>query len=108
MERVFNLTLPADTTYHNLYTALLALTGAVPANGILPDRVYDLKIVAASTNGANTISVADNNFANSTGLALASGDVFYRTSNRNAISLKDLYLAGSAASQAVIVSFGAL
>src|SRR5437667_2731402 len=36
--RSFTITLPADTVYHQLYGQMLLVTGAIPTDGIAPDR----------------------------------------------------------------------
>lgn len=96
--RSFKLTLPADTTQHNLYTLMLAVPGAVPVDGILPDRVSYLVVQADLGNNADTITVSDQNTVSTTGLVLNAGDPFIRNSNRNTICLRDFNLKGSLAS----------
>src|ERR1700679_1823959 len=96
MFRTFKLTLPADTSNHNLFSLIVGkvsntniqgyglaqggtdetgITGAIPASGILPDRGIFLEIQADSAN-ANTLTVNDSNSANTTGKVLNTGDVF--------------------------------
>jgi len=103
MFRAFTVTLPADTNNHNLYAALLAITGAIPTDGILVDRVNYLEIQADLAN-ASTLTVNDENYANTTGKVLNAGNVYNRQSTRNTICLRDYYLQGGAASQKVEVT----
>lgn len=120
MLRTFKITLPADTNNHNLFSLLVGkvtntnvqgyglaqggtdetgITGAIPTDGILPDRGISLEIQADSGNG-NTLTVNDGNFANTTGKVLNAGDTFFITSDFNSICYKDYFLQGGAASQA--------
>ena len=103
MHRSFKITLPGDTNYHNLYTLMLAITGAAPTDGILPDRVAELEMQADNGNGVNTVTVADGNNANTTGRALTAGDIYLKRKDRNIICLRDYYLAGSAGGESVEV-----
>lgn len=93
--RSFTVTMAADSNYHNLYTILLSQTGAVPTDGILPDRVSRLFIQMASANAASLINVSDSNFANSAGPGYAGGDAFLVESDRNTVCLRDYYLKGN-------------
>jgi len=112
--RSFKVTLPADTNVHNLYSLIVGtanyglanggtnetgITGAIPTDGILPDRVSKLEIQADSGNAGN-LTILDRNSANTTGKVLAAGDPILSQSSRNTICLKDYLLKGSAASQA--------
>lgn len=120
MFRTFKITLPADTNNHNLFSLLVGtpgstnvqgyglaqggtneagITGAIPTDGILPDRGCFLEIQADAGN-ANTLTVNDRNYANTTGKVLSSGDTFDVDSDRNTICFKDYFLQGGAASQA--------
>lgn len=117
--RTFKITLPADTANHNLYSLIVGqvsstniqgyglaqggtnetgITGAIPTSGILPDRGVFLEIQADPGN-ANTLTVNDNNNANTTGKVLNGGDVFSVTASRNTICYKDYFLQGGANSQ---------
>jgi hypothetical protein len=100
--RQFLVLNPADANYHQLYPMLTALPGAVPVNGILPDRVSQLTI----SNGPAGIFVADSNFANHPGTSLgASVGTFTKSSDRNVICLRDFYIAGNAAQYSVDIDF---
>ena len=114
MFRTFKLTLPADTNNHNLFSLIVGtasyglvnggtnetgITGAIPTDGILPDRGIFLEIQADSGN-ANTLTINDSNNANTTGKVLNATDVFSVSSGRNTICFKDYFLQGGAASQA--------
>ena len=119
MFRTFKVTLPADTNNHNLFSLLVGtpsatnlsgygaaqggtnetgITGAVPVDGILPDRGSFLEIQADSGNG-NTLTINDRNFVNTTGKVLNAGDVFSVSKVSNTICFKDYFLQGGAASQ---------
>jgi hypothetical protein len=114
MFRTFKLTLPADTNNHNLFSLIVGtanyglvnggtnetgITGAIPTNGILPDRGTFLEI-QADGNNTGTLTVNDSNNANTTGKVLNVTDVFSVSSGRNTICFKDYFLQGSANSQA--------
>lgn len=103
MHRSFKVTLPADTVVRSVWQALnglngaTAITGAVPTDGILPDRCCDLKITSDTANAANTLTIADANNANTTGRVLsAGGDVYEVSKFRNSICLKDYFIKPSA------------
>lgn len=100
MQREFNITL--TTAYQDLYTLMLAVTGAVPTDGILPDRGLMLGITVDPGN-ANTVTWADRNNANNTGYVMTSTLQFGPFPN-NAICFRDYLFKGGAASQAIIVS----
>jgi hypothetical protein len=117
--RTFKITLPADTSNHNLFSLIVGtanyglanggtdetgITGAIPTDGILPDRGTNLEIQSDSGN-ANTLTVNDRNNANTTGKVLNKTDVFSVSSNRNTICFKDYLLKGGAVSQACEVRF---
>ena len=121
MFRAFTITLPADTAIHNLFSLIVGtaayglanggtnetgITGAIPTDGILTDRVNNLQITIGEVGG--TIAISDRNNANSSGELYASGDVFAMTSSRNSICLKDYFLKGSAASQECTVAIEAI
>jgi len=93
--RTFNLTLAADSVYRNLYTLLLATTGAVPVDGILVDRVSALSVMS-NPDGTVPIYLSDRNSANNAGTPYSAGAGFSIVSNRNSICLRDYYLTGSA------------
>ena len=110
MFRTFKITLPADTNNHNLFSLIVGtavygsvnggtnetgITGAVPTGGILPDRGSFLEIQADSGN-ANTLTVNDSNYANTTGKVLNAGDTFSVQVNKNTICFKDYFLLGGA------------
>ena len=119
--RTFKITLPADTNNHNLYSLIVGLvsntnpygyglaqggtnetgiTGAISGNVlIIPDRGIFIEIQADPGN-ANTLTVNDRNYANTTGKVLNGGDVFSVSASRNSICYKDYFLQGGAASQA--------
>jgi len=113
--RTFKITLPADINNHNLFSLIVGtanyglvnggtnetgITGAIPTDGILSDLVSFLEIQADSANG-NTITVNDRNNVNTTGKILNVLDIFSRETNKNTICLKDYFIAGQAASQAM-------
>lgn len=119
MFRTFKITLPADTNNHNLYSLIVGqvsgtniqgfglaqggtnetgITGAIPSSGILPDRGTFLEIQADGAN-ANTLTINDSNYANTTGKVINAGDVFSVSASRNTICYKDYFLAGGANSQ---------
>lgn len=93
MHRSFNITLPSDSVYRDIYTLIKATTGAIPTDGILPDRVCDLTIIT-NPDGAG-IHMSDSNSANDTGFAMQAGQNFERNSNRNTICLRDYTVTGS-------------
>jgi hypothetical protein len=120
MFRTFKITLPADTNNHNLYSLIVGqvsstnvqgyglaqggtnetgITGAIPGSGILPDRGTFLEIQADGAN-ANTLTINDSNYANTTGKVLNSTDIFSVSAARNTICFKDYFLQGGANSQA--------
>jgi hypothetical protein len=103
--RSFTLALPADTNAHNLYDNLLLITGAIPTDGILPNRVMELEITAAVGNGANTVAISDRNTANTLGRPLVgtTRDSFLKRSARNSICLRDYVLKPSANSLTLYV-----
>lgn len=95
MQRTFTMTWPADANYYRLYDRMLLLTGAVPTDGILPDRVANLQIQNDPQN-ATDIFITDFNSANSEGRQVIPGAYFEVTSDRNSICLKDYYIKGNA------------
>jgi hypothetical protein len=113
MFRTFTITLPADTNNHNLFSLIVgtaiyglvhggtnetAITGAIPTDGILPDRGISLEVQADANNGS-TLTINDRNNANTTGKILNAGDTFATSNNRNTICFKDYFLQGGANSQ---------
>jgi hypothetical protein len=114
MFRTFKVTLPADTGNHNLFSLIVGtssygaanggtnetgITGAIPTDGILPDRVSYLEIQADLGN-TSTLTINDRNNANTTGKVINVGDSFIVSMNKNIICLKDYFLQGGANSQA--------
>lgn len=112
--RSFKITLPADTSEHNLFSLIVGtayyglvnggtnetgITGAIPTNGILTDRVSSLQI-NNDTTVAGTLTVSDRNYSNSTGVNIATG-LGYTIGpfSRNNICLKDYFIKGSEDSQ---------
>ena len=117
MFRSFKITLPADTNNHNLYSLIVGplypaprgtnepgITGAVPVDGIFPDRGNNLQILADGGNTGNIV-ISDRNFATVLGGVLAKGATFSVQSTRNSICSKDYFISGSAVSQVLEVSF---
>ena len=105
--RSFTITLPADTAYHQLYGQMLLVTGAIPTDGILPDRVQELVIQADSANTGNVI-VGDNNSANTAGQVVEPLGFFTRRSMRNTICLQEFYVKGSVNSQKFVIDVNSL
>lgn len=114
MFRTFKITMPADTNNHNLFSLIVGtaaygaanggtdetgITGAIPTDGILPDRGTFLEIQADVAN-ANTLTINDRNNANTTGKVLTSGQTFEVSMHENTICYKDYFLKGGANSQA--------
>lgn len=92
--RSFQFTAEADTNYHNLYSKLITLTGAIPTDGIFPDRVAEVTIGLdtpqnSAGNGGMILTIADRNQQG--GLAIEAGGSNTWRSNRNTICLKDFY-----------------
>ena len=96
MQRSFQLTLTTGSTVYNLYTLMRAISGAVPTDGILPDRVNQLSI---QLDGSTTVYIGDNLLSASqygakllsTGDSLTAGPTF-----GNGVCLRDYYLMGGA------------
>jgi hypothetical protein len=124
--RTFAITLPADTNNHNLYSLIVGqvsgsnqhgyglaqggtnetgITGAIPTDGILPDRGNFLEIQTSSTN-TGTVSINDSNNANTTGEVVAAGGVYSRAFTTNCICFKDYFVQGSANSQVLRATLG--
>jgi len=91
--RSFTLTLTG--AYQNLYTLMSAVTGAVPTDGILPDRVRELTITAAVANSTTAVLLSDANNANSTGTEILNAVPFTRRAFGNSICLRDYTLKGN-------------
>lgn len=112
--RIFNVTVPSSG-YHNVYSLIVGvvsltnphgygaaqggtdetgLAGAIPTDGILPDRGNSITMIDPSSGGS-TITVSDRNFANSPGVALAAGQTYADASNKNSICFKDYLVSGS-------------
>jgi len=123
--RTFQITLPADTKNHNLFSLIVGkvtntniqgyglaqggtdetgITGAIPASGILPDRGVFLEI-QADGNNTSTLTINDNNSVNTTGKILNPGDAFSVSMPRNTICFEDYFILGGAASQVCEVRF---
>lgn len=101
MTREFNVTVP-NGTYSDLYSLMLLVTGAVPTDGILPDRGQSLGVVVDPAN-SSTVTWADRNNANNTGYVMTSSLQFGPLMN-NGICFRDFLFKGGAASQKIIVS----
>lgn len=125
-QRQFKVTLPADTLNHNLYSLLVGqvsntnirgyglteggtnetgITGAIPQDGILPDRGNYIQIIGDAANTGNII-INDRNYANTTGPSYAKGVPYSESVMVNSISFKDFFIQGSAASQIFEVTLG--
>jgi hypothetical protein len=118
MTRVFSVTIPADTNYHNLFSLLVgtavygaanggtnetAITGAIPTDGILPDRCTQLIFGGTATTG---ILISDRNNANSAGYPLVNNvQTIMGTPGVNAICLKDLFVKGSGLSFDIVIVY---
>ena len=100
-QRIITITNPADTNYHSMYTAMLAVTGAVPAFGILPDRVSWIGIYSS---GAALLG--DSNNANSAGVAVTATTPFIMSSTANDISLADFFVKGSSIIFNIVIKWG--
>lgn len=99
MLRTFSIAL-ADTAVHNLWTLINTITGAIPTDGILPDRGMQLDIVNLVSNGPGaatpTLTLLDSNKANTSGGVIIPGGSFSKRSTRNTICLKDYNVQASA------------
>lgn len=126
-QRQFKITLPADTNNHNLYSLIVGqvsntnirgygateggtnetgITGAIPQDGVLPDRGNYLQVMPDNGNTGNII-INDRNFANSTGPSYPKNVAYVESGfSVNCISFKDVFLQGSAASQICEVTLG--
>ena len=113
MHRTFAITLPADTNPHNLYSLIVGtaayglvnggtnetgITGAIPTDGILPDRVQQL-IIQVNTG---SIKIKDRNTSDA-GQQYDTPGSLTETSNRNSICLKDYIIKGVAGSETLSV-----
>lgn len=98
MHRAFELTLP-NTDEQNLFTLMSAVTGAVPTDGVLPDRVNDLSLKVRS----GTVTLGDRNSANAGGSDFGAGEGITKRSGRNTICLRDYTLTGAAGGEVVEV-----
>jgi hypothetical protein len=118
MHRTFNLTLPNDSAYHNLYSLIVGtavyglvhggtdetgITGAIPTDGILPDRIQSLDLLFPDSNSAVVVFVSDRNHANETGKSFSAGDNYHKDSARNSICMKDYFLSSGASEAGVVV-----
>lgn len=106
MVRIYTFTNAADTNYHNVWTAIKAITGVYPADSndtlisntyILPDRVCFFSITASGTS-----NLSDFNNANVVGQALAANTPFIIQTARDIISLPDLFVKGSAVTFTIV------
>ncbi len=119
MHRTFSITLPADTNYHNLFSLIvgtsiyglaqggtneIGITGAIPTDGILQDRVQELTITVDS----GSVFISDRNHANSAGDAYLANQSLTKRSTRNTICLKDYLLAGAAGSETLTIDLEAM
>ena len=101
MLRTFNITLPADTNPHNLYSLMLLETGAVPVDGILPKSVQELTVLS----GAGTVKVAD---VLGKGKSYGPGDsMTKRSGSKNEIHIPDFYVTGAAGAEDIVVEMSA-
>ena len=91
--RQLSITIPADNNWHNLYTLMLAVPGAVPTDGILSKNVCNLNIY---NNSAGTIYIADSNYANNTGDPIVATGNWYKSSSFNNIFIPDYFVQGNA------------
>lgn len=125
-QRQFKITLPADTNNHNLYSLLVGqvsntnirgygateggtnetgITGAIPTDGILPDRGNYIQIMPDNGNTGNII-INDRNFANSTGPSYPKNVAYTISNSVNSVFFKDYFIQGSAASQVFELTIG--
>jgi hypothetical protein len=93
--RTFAITLPNDTIYHQLYPLITAVTGAIPTDGILPDRGTYFLLQADLSNNADTITIGDKNNTNTNGPVLNAGDPFTQNASGNTIDFKSFYVKQS-------------
>lgn len=93
--RQFNVTIPSDSNFHNLYTLLLTISGAIPTDGILAKSVCILNI---SLTGTTSFNIAGSNYANNSGTPITTTNpTWSRQTDRNLIFIPDYYVQGSAA-----------
>lgn len=118
MIRVFSITIPADTNYHNLFSLIVgtavygtaqggtnetAITGAIPTDGILPDRACQLIFGGTATTG---VLISDRNNANTAGYPLVNNvQTILGTPGVNAISLKDIFVKGSGLTFNIVIVY---
>lgn len=100
--RQFSLTIPADNNFHNLYTLMLGVTGAVPTDGILAKSVSHINII--NNDPATTMNIADSNFAHNTGDPVAAGTNWFREANRNSFYLPDFNVQGTSVPFSIDIS----
>lgn len=99
MNREFDVTL--TTSFQDLYTLMLTVTGAVPTDGILPDRCQMLGVILDPGN-TNTVTYADRNNANNTGYIVTS-TLQFGPFPSNVICLRDHFFKGGASGQKIKV-----
>lgn len=98
MYREFNV--PLTTSFQDLYTLMKAVTGAIPTDGILPDRCKELELNPQADNtGDVTIADSQDN-AHNAGYVLTNKSV---RSNRNTICLRDYVAKGSDGAQHLVI-----
>lgn len=90
MYRQFNVTL--STSFQDLYTLMKAVTGAIPTDGILPDRCKELSLTPGAANNADVTIADSQDNANNAGILLTN---MTKRSNRNTICLRDYVAKGN-------------
>lgn len=109
MQRSFLLTLTVN--FQNLYSLMVAVPGAIPTDGILPDRVSSLNIRWDS--GTGKVTIADSNSSNTRGVVLQTGgdvilgyslDQFVQTSLKNTICIRDYRVKGATGNEKIQVT----
>jgi hypothetical protein len=110
VQRSFQLTLTTASTVYNLYTLMRAVTGAVPTDGILPDRVNRFSIQSDDSNQTANVFVGDSLLSSSQyGAKLAAGgSLSIGPTFGNGVCLRDFYLMGSADGTKVNVMFNSV
>jgi len=93
MHRVFTLTLTGS--YQSLYALILAVTGAVPTDGLLPAKCCALELRAAAANSTTPVLISDRNSTNSTGTELLPGVPYKLMFDADVIWLGDFTLKGN-------------
>jgi len=110
MQRIINIpSVPTSfsaVAANSLYGLLKAQAGAVPVDGILPDRGCGLKLTTPAAN-TGTVQLFDRSgVAGTISIASALTTLYDRvgTSMRNTIDLNALFPVGSAANQALLAA----